>query len=60
MSRLHPECLDSDVSDRSVAADVLLRQQAEQEEEEDEGNGNGKEHIDDEDDADADEGGYSE
>jgi hypothetical protein len=35
MSRLYPECPDSDVSDRSVAVDVLLRQQPEEEDEED-------------------------
>ena len=34
MSRIHPECSDADPPDRSVAADVLLRQ--EQDEEEDE------------------------
>jgi len=36
MSRIHPECPDSDPSDRSVAADVLLRQEPDEEEEEDE------------------------
>jgi hypothetical protein len=60
MSRIHPECPDSDPCDRSVAANVLLRQapdeeDEDQEEEEDEGDGNGKE--DDEDDNDD---GYSE
>jgi hypothetical protein len=58
MSSIHPECLDSDPSDRSVAADVLLRQEPDEEEdeEEDEGDGDGKE-----DDHDADQGdGYSE
>ncbi|MFZ2083971.1 MAG: hypothetical protein WBW98_15315 [Candidatus Sulfotelmatobacter sp.] len=36
MSRIHPECPGSDPSDRSVAADVLLRQEPDEEEEEDE------------------------
>ena len=58
MSRIHPECPDSDPADRSVAADVLLRQEPDEEEdqedqEEDEGDGK-------EDDDDDDEDGYSE
>jgi hypothetical protein len=61
MSRIYPECLDSGPSDRSVAANVFLRQapyeeDEDQEEEEDEGDGNGKE---DEDDGEEDDG-YSE
>ena len=65
MSRIYPECLDSGPSDRSVAANVLLRQapdeeDEDQEEEEDEGdgdgNGNGKEDDEDDDNDD----GYSE
>src|ERR1700686_4033764 len=36
MSRMHPECPDSDRSDRSVAADVLLRQEPDEEEDEEE------------------------
>jgi hypothetical protein len=61
MSRIYPECLDSDPSDRSVAANVLLRQapdeeDEDQEEEEDEGDGNGKEDDEDDDNDD----GYSE
>ena len=55
MSRIHPECPDSDPSDRSVAADVLLRQEPAEEEEEDEED----EDDDDDDDTDDDEG-YSE
>ncbi len=47
MSRIHPECPDSDLPDRSVAAEVLLRQVPDEDEEEDEGNG--KEHDDDND-----------
>ena len=39
---MHPECPDSDPSDQSVAANVLLCQEPEEEEdqEEDEGDGN--------------------
>ena len=55
MRRIHPECPDSDPSDRSVAADVLLRQDLDEEEEEDEGDGK-----EDDDDADEDDDGYSE
>ena len=43
MSRIHPECPDSDPSDRSVAADVLLRQEPGEEEDEEEDEGDGKE-----------------
>jgi hypothetical protein len=57
MSRTHPECPDSDPSDRSVAADVLLRQEPDEEEEEEEDEGDGKE---DDDDDDTDDDGYSE
>ena len=57
MSRIHPECPDSDPSDRSVAADVLLRQEPAEEEEEDEED----EDDDDTDDDDTDDDeGYSE
>lgn len=56
MSRIQPEGPDSDPSDRSVAADVLLRQEPDEDEEEDEGDG--KEEDDDDDDKDDD--GYSE
>ena len=34
MSRIHPEYLDAGPSDRSVAADVTLRQEPEEEEDE--------------------------
>ena len=38
MSRIHPVCPHSDPCDRSVAADVILRQEPhEEDEEEDEG-----------------------
>ena len=57
MSRIHPECPDSDPSGRLVAADVLLRQKPEEEEGEEEDEGDGKE-CDDDDDKDDD--GYSE
>jgi hypothetical protein len=52
MSRIHPEG-DSDPFDRSVAADVLPRQQPDEEEEEEEDEGDGKED-------DGDDDGYSE
>ena len=55
MSRIHLECPDSDSSDRSVAADVLLRQEPDEEEEEDEGDDKENDDDDDEDDD-----GYSE
>jgi hypothetical protein len=57
MSRIHPECPDSDPSDRSVAADVLLRQEPDEQEDEEEDEGDGKE---DDDDDDKDDDGYSE
>ncbi len=47
---------DSDPSDRSVAADVLLRQEPDEEEDEEEDEGDGKE---DDDDDDEDDDGYS-
>jgi hypothetical protein len=56
MSRIHPECPDSDPSDRSVAADVVLRQEPDEEDEE-EDEGDGKEDNDDDD---KDDDGYSE
>jgi hypothetical protein len=52
MSRIHPECPDSD---RSVAADALLRQEPDEEEDEEDDEGNGKDDDDDETDD-----GYSE
>jgi len=58
MSRIHPECHDSDYPpDRSVAAEVLLRQEPDKEEDEEEDEGDGKEGDDD---ADEDDDGYSE
>jgi hypothetical protein len=44
-----PRCLDADCSDRSVAADVLLRQEPDEEEDEDEDEGDRKEDDEDED-----------
>ncbi len=59
MSRIRPEYLDPETSDRSEAADVLLRQEPDEDEDEDEGEdeGDGKEGGDDDDPADD---GYSE
>jgi len=56
MSRIHPECSDSDPSDRSAAGDVLVREEPDEEEDEEEDEGNGKE---DDDDNDKDDDGYS-
>jgi len=56
MGRIHPDCPDSDPSDRSVAADALLRQEPDEEEDEEEDEGDGK---DDDEDDDRDDG-YSE
>jgi len=58
MSRIHPECPESDRFDRSVAADVLFRQEPDEEEDEEEDEGDGKE--DDGDDDDETDDGYSE
>ena len=57
MSRIHRECPDPDSSGRSVAANVLFRQEPEEEEEdEEEDKGDGKEDDEDDDNDD----GYSE
>jgi hypothetical protein len=55
MSRMRPEYLDPDPSDRSVASDVLVRE--EPNEEEDEENDENEEDDDNEEDGDE---GYSE
>ncbi len=55
MRRIHPERPDS--ADRSVAADVLLRQEPDEDEDEEEDEGDGKE---DDNDDDKDDDGYSE
>jgi hypothetical protein len=57
MSRMRPECPDSDPPDRSVVADVLLRQEPDEGEDEEEDEGDGKEDDDDDDETDD---GYSE
>ncbi len=36
MSRIRPECRDSEPSDRPLAADVLVREEPDEEEDEDE------------------------
>ena len=58
MSRIHPKCPDSDPSDLSVAADILLRQEPDEEEDEEEDEGDGKKEDDEGDDENDD--GYSE
>jgi hypothetical protein len=57
MSRIFPQCLDANPSDRSEQADVLLREEPDEEDddEEDEGNVTDDESDDDEED----DGGYS-
>jgi hypothetical protein len=61
MSRIHPQCLDANPSDRSAQADILLREEPdeeedEEEEDEEEDEGDRKEDDEDEDTDD----GYSE
>jgi len=51
---IHPECPDSDPSDRSVAADVLVRAEPDEEEEDEE------ENEEDNDNEEDDGNGYSE
>jgi hypothetical protein len=55
MSRIHPECPDSETGDRSLVVDVFLRQEPDEGEEEDDGNDEGDSDDDDETDD-----GYSE
>jgi ribosomal protein L12E/L44/L45/RPP1/RPP2 len=57
MSRILPQCLAANPSDRSAQADVLLRQERDEEEDEEEDEGDGKEEDDDDDEGDD---GYSE
>jgi hypothetical protein len=52
MNRIHPERLDSDTSDRSLAADVLFREEPDDEEDEEDEKDEDNEEDDDE--------GYSE
>jgi hypothetical protein len=54
MGRIFPQCLDANPPDRSVAADILLRQEPDEEEDEDEGD-----RKEDDEDEDTDDG-YSE
>jgi hypothetical protein len=58
MGRTHPERPDTDPFDRSVTADVLLRQEPDEDEEEDQGDG--KDDDNDDDQGDEGDGGYSE
>jgi len=58
MRRINPDCSHSDPPDRSVAADVLLRQEPDVEEDEEEDEDERKQEDDDEDDVGDD--GYSE
>jgi hypothetical protein len=52
MSRIRPETLDPEISNRSVAADVLFREEPDEEEDEEDEQDDGNEEDDDE--------GYSE
>ena len=60
MSRIHPECPDSDPCDRSADADVVLRQEPDEEDEEEEEEEEEDEGKEDEEDDDNDDDGYSE
>jgi len=62
MRRINPDCSHSDPPDRSVAADVLLRQEpdVEADEEEDEEEDERKQEDDDDDEDDVGDDGYSE
>jgi len=55
MSRIHPECPDSDPSGRSVATNVRVREEPDDEEDEEE-----DERKEDDDDDDETDDGYSE
>jgi hypothetical protein len=55
MSRIFPECPDADASNRSVAADLLFRQEPDDEEDEEEEDEDQDEEGDDDEDE-----GYSE
>jgi hypothetical protein len=57
MSRIRPEQSGRESADRSVTADVVLRQEPDEEEDEEEDEGGGKEDNDDDDNSDD---GYSE
>jgi hypothetical protein len=49
MSRIFPQCLGANPSGRSVAADVLVRQEPDEDEDEEEDEGDRKEDDEDED-----------
>ncbi len=55
MHQMNPDYLDPDFSDRSVTADILLRQEPDEDENEEEDEGDDKEEDDEESDE-----GYSE
>jgi hypothetical protein len=55
MSRIHPECPESDPSDRSLTIDVLLRQEPDDEDDEEDEEDEDKEEGD----ADNEDDGYS-
>jgi hypothetical protein len=57
MRRLHPGYSDSESSDRSLPADILLREEPEDEEEDEEEDGDDRKEDDNDDDTDD---GYSE
>jgi hypothetical protein len=57
MTKIHPERPDSDPSDHSLAAEVLLRQEPDEEEEDEDEDEEGDGKEDDDDDGDD---GYSE
>jgi hypothetical protein len=57
MTKIHPERPDSDLSDHSLAAEVLLRQEPDEEEEDEDEDEEGDGKEDDDDDGDD---GYSE
>ena len=54
MSRIRPEYLDPETSDRSLAADVLVREEPDEDEDDEEGDGEEKEGEEEDDE------GYSE
>lgn len=56
MSRINPECPDSETPNESIAADVVLRQEPDEEEDEDEE----EDHREEEDDDGNNDEGYSE
>ena len=57
MSRICPQCLDANPSDRSARSDVLIREEPDEEEDDEEDEGNVTD--DERDDDGEDDGGYS-